>query len=50
MIERRGGIARALDRAQQFSRRAIRIVTDLPDSPYQRSLAALAELVVERSF
>jgi octaprenyl-diphosphate synthase len=50
MIERRGGIKRALERAQQFSERAIRIVTDLPDSPYQRSLIALAELVVERSF
>ncbi len=50
MIERRGGIKRALDRAQQFSERAIRIVTDLPNSPYQRSLIGLAELVVARSF
>ncbi len=50
IIERRGGLRRALERAQQFSDRAIEIATDWRESVYQRSLVALAELVVERRF
>jgi octaprenyl-diphosphate synthase len=50
MLERRSGIRRALDRAQQFSDRSIQIAGELPESACQRSLAALAELVVERTF
>ena len=50
IIERRGGIRRALERAQQFSDRAMQIVGELPESVYQRSLVSVAELVVERSF
>jgi octaprenyl-diphosphate synthase len=50
IVERRGGIQRALERAQQFSDRAIQIVAELPESVYQRSLISVAELVVERSF
>ena len=49
MVERRGGILRALERARQFRQRAIRIVAELPESPYQRSLISLAELVVDRN-
>jgi octaprenyl-diphosphate synthase len=50
VIDRRGGLRRALERAQQFSDRAIEIATDWRESAYQRSLVALAELVVERRF
>ncbi len=50
ILQKRGGIQRALERAQQFSDRAIQIVSELPDSVYQRGLVAVAELVVERSF
>jgi octaprenyl-diphosphate synthase len=50
IVEDRGGIRRALDRAQQFSERAAQIAAELPESAFQRGLIALAELVVERSF
>lgn len=50
ILERRSGIRRALDRAQQFSDRSIQIAGELPESVCQRSLIALAELVVERTF
>lgn len=50
VVEQRGGIQRVLERAQQFSERAMQIIADFPDSVYQRNLIAIAELVVERSF
>ncbi len=50
VIERRSGVRRALERAQQFSDHAIEIATGWRESVYQRSLVALAELVVERRF
>jgi octaprenyl-diphosphate synthase len=50
ILERRAGIRRTLDRAQQFSERSIQIAGELPESPWQRSMIALAELVVERTF
>jgi len=50
IVERRGGIQRALDRAHQFSDRSVQIAAELPESEYLRSLLALAELVVARSY
>src|ERR1700689_596493 len=38
MIERRGGIQRTRERAQQFTDRARQLVAEFPDSPYQRAL------------
>ncbi len=48
IVERRGGIVRALDRAQQFSDRAVQMINELPDSVYQRGLLSVADLVIER--
>jgi octaprenyl-diphosphate synthase len=48
MIERRGGFDRVRERAQCFTEKARAMVTEFPESPYQRALAALTELVTER--
>jgi octaprenyl-diphosphate synthase len=48
MIERRGGFDRVRERAQSFTDKARAMVTEFPESPYQRALAALTELVTER--
>jgi octaprenyl-diphosphate synthase len=48
MIERRGGIQRTRERAQQFTDRARQLVAEFPDSPYQRALCMLTDLVTER--
>jgi octaprenyl-diphosphate synthase len=48
MIERRGGVQRTRERAQQFTDRARQLVTEFPDSPYQRALCTLTDLVTER--
>jgi octaprenyl-diphosphate synthase len=48
MIERRRGFDRARDRAQAFTDKARSIVTEFPESPYQRALTALTELVTDR--
>jgi octaprenyl-diphosphate synthase len=48
MTERHGGIQRTRERAQQFTDRARALVQEFPDSPYQRALGALTELVTER--
>jgi octaprenyl-diphosphate synthase len=48
MIERRGGIQRTRERAQQFTDRARQLVAEFPDSPYQRALCTLTDLVTER--
>src|SRR5580704_17321026 len=45
MIERRGGIQRTRERAQQFTDRARQLVAEFPDSPYQRALCTLTDLV-----
>lgn len=49
IVERGGGIQRVLERAQQFSERAIQIISELPASIYQRSLISIAELVIDRT-
>jgi octaprenyl-diphosphate synthase len=48
MVERRGGIQRTRERAQQFTERARQVVAEFPDSPYQRALCTLTDLVTER--
>mgnify|MGYP003919450473 FL=1 len=47
-IERRGGIERALHRAQNFTEQARSIIGGFPPSPAQRALAAVVELVIDR--
>jgi len=48
IIERRGGFQRTRERAQQFTDRARQLVAEFPDSPYQRALCTLTDLVTER--
>ncbi len=48
MVERRGGIQRTRERAQQFTDRARQVVAEFPDSPYQRALCTLTDLVTAR--
>src|SRR5579863_3672852 len=48
MVERRGGIQRTRERAQQFTDHARQIVNEFPDSPYQRALCMLTDLVTDR--
>ena len=48
MIERRGG-SRGRASAQQFTDRARQLVAEFPDSPYQRALCTLTDLVTERT-
>jgi octaprenyl-diphosphate synthase len=42
------GIQRVKDRAQAFTEKARLIIGEFPDSPYQRALLAVTELVTER--
>ena len=48
LIERHQGFARAKERAESFTEKARAIIAEFPDSPYQRALAALTELITER--
>jgi octaprenyl-diphosphate synthase len=48
LIERRGGIARARQRALAFTAKARRIIAGFPDSPYQRALETAAGLITDR--
>jgi octaprenyl-diphosphate synthase len=48
LIERRCGIERARERAAQFTARARAIISEFPDSPYQRALYSITGLVTER--
>jgi octaprenyl-diphosphate synthase len=48
MVERCGGVQRTRERAAQFTERARQIVAQFPESPYQRALFTLTELVTER--
>ncbi len=50
MICRRKGITRARDRAHSFAERSRALLSEFPDSPYQRALLAVTDLVTERSF
>ena len=47
-LEKYRGIGRVKDRAQAFTDTARRIISSFPDSPYQRALLTVTELVTER--
>ena len=42
------GVERAMNRAQSFTDRARAVMSGFPESPYQRALVAVTELVTER--
>ena len=48
MIERHRGFDRVRERAQAFTDKARAIMIEFPDSPYQRAMLALTELVTDR--
>jgi octaprenyl-diphosphate synthase len=48
LLEKYHGIERVRDRAQAFTEKARQIIGKFPDSPYQRALLAVTELVTER--
>jgi octaprenyl-diphosphate synthase len=48
LVERHRGVESARERAEAFADRARLIMSEFPESPYQRALAAVAELVTDR--
>ena len=48
MVERCGGFERVRERANDFTDKARQIIAQFPESPYQRALYAVTELVIER--
>ena len=48
MLEKYQGIERVRERAQAFTDSARAIMAEFPESPYQRALFAVTELVTER--
>jgi octaprenyl-diphosphate synthase len=48
MIERYHGIARVKERAHAFTEKARGIIGEFPESPYQRALYSVTDLVTER--
>ncbi len=48
IIERHRGIERVHERAQAFTDKARSMISEFPDSPYQRALSALTDLVTDR--
>jgi octaprenyl-diphosphate synthase len=48
LLERYSGIERVKDRAQTFTEKARQIMNEFPESPYQRALLAVTDLVTER--
>jgi octaprenyl-diphosphate synthase len=48
MIERYHGIARVKERAHAFTEKARGIISEFPESPYQRALYSVTDLVTER--
>jgi octaprenyl-diphosphate synthase len=48
MVHSRRGIERAMERAQSFTERSRAIISTFADSPYQRALVAVTELVTGR--
>jgi octaprenyl-diphosphate synthase len=50
MVERHAGIVRAKERAASFADKARATMAEFPDSPFQRALSAVTDLVTEREF
>ncbi len=48
MVERYQGISRVKERAQAFTDKARGIINEFPESPYQRALYSVTELITER--
>jgi octaprenyl-diphosphate synthase len=48
LVEKYHGIEKVKERAQSFTDKARFIISEFPDSPYQRALLAVTELVTER--
>ncbi|MGA2740571.1 MAG: polyprenyl synthetase family protein [Bryobacteraceae bacterium] len=48
MVERYQGISRVKERAQAFTEKARGIIGEFPESPYQRALYSVTELITER--
>ncbi len=48
MVEGYQGIARVKERAQAFTEKARAIINEFPESPYQRALYSVTELITER--
>src|ERR1035437_4372236 len=48
LLDKYRGIERVKERAQAFTDKARAIINEFPDSPYQRALLAVTELVTER--
>jgi octaprenyl-diphosphate synthase len=48
LIEKYNGIDRVKERAQAFTEKSRRIIGEFPESPYQRALLSVTELVTER--
>jgi octaprenyl-diphosphate synthase len=48
LLEKYGGIRRVRERAQAFTGKARRIISEFPDSPHQRALLSITELVTDR--
>ena len=48
ILDRHGGIEHAQEKAQTFTETARTIISEFPDSPYQRALLSVTDLVTER--
>ncbi len=48
LLEKYHGIERVRERAQTFTDKARQLISEFPESPYQRALLAVTELVTER--
>jgi octaprenyl-diphosphate synthase len=48
LLEKYRGVERVRERAQSFTARARALIADCPESPYQRALYTITELVIER--
>jgi octaprenyl-diphosphate synthase len=50
ILDRNGGIERARERATAFAEKARAAIHEFPESPYQRALATVTDLVTDREF
>ena len=48
VVDKYGGIERARERAQLFTEKARAIISSFPESPYQRALYAVTDMVTDR--
>ena len=48
LLEKYRGIERVKERAQTFTDKARQVIGEFPESPYQRALLAVTDLVTER--